>query len=611
MTTDALRGDAERQTMAEPERPSIPPPPSGPEAADPPKTTGEPAGSPDAAGSPTAGVGASTPEAPYEFEILQETTDHGLIRRLLTTIRHFLGLLFGGLIAYTRHLPERERTGLRYAFAKVVGWLSLPFLDRALAKRPFPVQLRRRLEMMGATYIKLGQILSLREDLLPRAVTEELKNLLDRLPVVPYERYLELVSNSLGHPADEIFSTIDRRPLGSASIAQIHRATTREGDEVVLKVVKPGIRDTLRRDAVLLKILGVFLQIIFARFQPRRMIGEFVEYTFKEVDLRREADNAETFAANFRDEADIVFPRIFRAYSSRDVLCMEYMEGVKPSDPRAQSLTDDESDRLVDLGAAAIIRMLYKDGFFHADLHPGNLLILTGGHGPKIGFIDLGMVGRFSDELRRTLLYYYYCLVMGDAENAARYLAAVAEPMSGSDPMGFRREVEEISRRWQRAASFEDFSLAQLILESVSRAAQYRIYFPVELALMVKALVTFEGVGHIMKPGFDVAEVSQTHINRIFLRQFSPLRLAREGLRGAPELVDALVKAPMLVTEGLRLLESQTRRPSENPFTGIRGTIFGGFCLLAGAILLSSGSPWYWAGLLFIIGVLLAVRPGR
>jgi len=557
---------------------------------------------------PAPPLPAAPVEVPAEFEILQETAPQGLVRRLITTIRHFAGLLAGALVSYTRFMPERNRHGLRYVMAKVLGWLTLPFLDRRLAKQPFPIQLRRRLEMMGATYIKLGQILSLREDLLPVEITEELKNLLDRLPVVPFERYLELVSTSLGRPASDIFASIDPRPLGSASIAQIHRAVTREGDEVVLKVVKPGIRETLKRDAVLLKILGVFLQILFPRFQPRRVIGEFVEFTFKEVDLRREADNAETFAANFKDEDDIVFPRIFRAYSSRDVLCMEFLDGLKPSDPRVQEVSEEEKDRLIDLGAAGIIRMLYKDGFFHADLHPGNLLVLPEA---RVGFIDLGMVGRFNDELRRTLLYYYYCLVMGDAENAARYLATVAEPMSGSDAIGFRREVEEISRRWQRAASFENFSLAQLIMESVSRAAQYRVYFPVELVLMVKALVTFEGVGHIMKPGFDVAVVSQTHINKIFLRQFSPLRLAREGLRGAPELVDALVKAPMLVTEGLRLLEIQTRRPSENPFAGIRGTIFGGFCLLAGAILASSGAPWQLAATLFVIGVLLAVRPGR
>ncbi len=551
---------------------------------------------------------APPPPAEAEWEILVETPPAGLLRRFLTTIRHFLGLLFGGLVAYARDLPLRRRHGFRFLLARLLGLAARPFIDRGLVREPFPVQLRRRLELMGATYIKLGQILSLREDILPTEITDELKNLLDRLPVVPYERYLELVSAGIGQPAEEVFESIDPRPLGSASIAQIHRAVTREGDDVVLKLVKPGIRDTLRRDAVLLKMLGFFLQMIAGRFQPRRVIGEFVEYTFREVDLRREADNAENFAANFVDMEDVVFPKIFREYSGRDVLCMEFLDGLKPSDPRAQALPEEDKDRLVDLGAGSIIRMLYRDGFFHADLHPGNLIVLPG---PKVGFIDLGMVGRFNDELRRTLLYYYYCLVMGDAENAARYLAAVAEPISGSDLVGFRREVEEICRRWQRASTFEGFSLAQLIMESVGRGGQFRIYFPVELVLMVKALVTFEGVGHVLKPGFDVATVSQAHINRIFLRQFSPMRLAREGLRGAPELVDALVKAPMLVTEGLRLLELQTRRPSANPFAGIRGTIFGGFCLLAGAILASSGAPWYLALLLFFVGIVLAVRPGR
>ncbi len=284
---------------------------------------------------------------------------------------------------------------------------------------------------------------------------------------------------------------------------------------------------------------------------------------------------------------------------------MEFLDGVKPDSPEAHSLTRHERNVLTDLGAGAIIQMLYQDGFFHADLHPGNLLILDG---PRVGFIDLGMVGRFDDDLRRTLLYYYYCLVMGDSENAARYLAALAEPVSGSDPKGFRREVEEISSRWHRSPTFHEYSMGQLILESVSRGARYRMYFPVELVLMVKAIVTFEGVGQILNPGFDVVEVSKLHIGRIFAHQFSPLRIAREGLRGAPELVDALVKAPMLVTEGLRVLEQSTRQPRENPFSGIRATVFAGFLFVAGAIVAALGGPtWLWI-VLFGAGVLVAAR---
>lgn len=556
---------------------------------------------------PAAVASEPTPvEAP--FELMVERRPEGLVRRSLTTNRHFLGLLGGGLVALVRDAPKAQRKGFKFRLAQLFAAFFRPWIRKDLRVLPFPVQLRRRLEILGPTYIKLGQVLSLREDMLPRAVTEELKNLFDRLPVVPFERWLGIVEETLGRPAMSVFREVDRNPLGSASIAQIHRAVTHDGEDVVLKVVKPGIRETLTRDATLLKILGFFLQWIFPRLQPKRMIAEFVDYTLREVDLRREGDNAETFAANFKDQPDIVFPKIYRAFSGENVLCMELFRGHKPSAPEVQSLPEEDRDRLVDLGSAAIIRMLYKDGFFHADLHPGNLMVLPG---PKAGFIDLGMVGRFNDELRRALLYYFFSLVTGDAESAARYLAAVAQPMPGADVMGFRREVEEVCRRWQRAANFQEFSLAQLIMASVAQGVHFRMYFPVETVLMVKAIVTFEGVGQILKPGFDVAATSKTHINKIFLQQFSPLRFAKEGLKNAPDLIDALIKAPSLVTEGLRLLESATRQPSPSPFHGIRGTIFGGFCIVAGAILAAAGAAWYWAVALFAFGLIVAFSKGR
>jgi ubiquinone biosynthesis protein len=506
-----------------------------------------------------------------------------------------------------RERPAAERRGPRFRAAQLLALVLSPLLSRRLRALPFPVQFRRRLEILGPTYIKLGQILSLRADLLPPAITGELANLLDRLPVVPFPRFLELVAQGLGRPVDAMFSRVEPQPLGSASIAQTHRATTREGDRVILKVVKPGIRETLRRDAVLLRLAGAILQIFLSRFQPRRVIREFVHYTLREVDLRFEADHAETFAANFRDMPDVVFPRIYRPYSSSSVLCMEFLDGRKPTDPQVAALPASDRERLVDLGAGAIIRMLYRDGFFHADLHPANLLVLPG---PRAGFIDLGMVGRFDDELRRTLLYYYYALVMGDAESASRYLLAVAGQGPGSDPVGFRREVQDISRRWALHANMADFSLARLVLESVGRAGRFRMYFPVEMVLMVKALVTFEGVGQVLSPGLDIAAVSRAHVGSVFLHQFSPLRLAKETLKGGPELVEALVKTPMLVSEGLKVLEQATRRTPENPFTGIRGTILAGFLLLAAA-LLAGNALWVPAAIVGLLGLLLALRPGR
>lgn len=507
-----------------------------------------------------------------------------------------------------RRRSGRKTAGIGFLLLRAFAAASRPFLDHRLVDLSFPVQFRRRLEMLGPAYVKLGQILSLREDVLPPSITAELQNLQDRLPAVAYPRFAELLEDELGRPPEELFSWIDEVPLGSASIAQIHRATTAEGDDVILKVVKPGIRETLERDVILLRLLGWLLQRFLSRYQPQRIVREFCDYTLKEVDMRREADNAETFQANFEDEPDIVFPRIHRRYSTGRVLCMQYLAGRKPSDPAVQALPDEDKDRLVELGAAAVIRMLYQDGFFHADLHPGNLLVLDD---LKVGFIDLGMVGRFDTDLRRTLLYYFYCLVMGDSENAARFLAAVADAGPGADPDGFRREVEEVSRRWVKRATFDDYSIARLVLESVTRAGHYRMVLPVEMVLMVKALITYEAVGQKLRPGVDVAEVSRRHVGRIFVAQFSPLRLAREGLRGAPDLIDAVLKAPALITEGLRFLEKTTRQPQENPLAGMRGTVLAGFCLVAGAVLLAFGGPWPIWTVLFVLALILALRPGE
>lgn len=556
---------------------------------------------------PPVTTGAPPASAEQDFELYVEVRHKSLVRRLFTIYRHVLGLSFGGLAAYVRSRPRGQRYGFKFWSLRLTSLVTYPFVNRKLVRLPFPVQLRKRLEALGPTYVKLGQILALREDVLPLEITDELKNLLERLPALPFPRYVELVSEELDRPVDEMFTWIEPIPMGSASIGQTHRATTLDGESVVLKLVKPGIRETVRQDVVLLKIVGSFLQIFLSQYQPKRMIREFCAYTLKEVDLRNEAENAETFSANFKDAPDVVFPRIYRQFTTESLLVMEFLPGLPPNNPAVQALRKEERDRIIDIGAYAITRMLYRDGFFHADLHPGNLLVLPG---PKAGFIDLGMVGRFDDDLRRTLLYYYYCLVMGDASNAARYLASIAEGGRGSDRKGFRRDVEEICRRWQRDSTFEGFSIAQLIMESVGRAAKYRMYLPVEMVLMVKAMVTFEAVGYLLDPRFDVAEVSKADINQIFINQFSPVRIAQDTLRGAPDLVDALVKAPMLVTEGLKVLEQATQREPENPLAGIRGTVLAGSCLVAGAIVAGTNGPWpVWAAFI-AAGIILALWRG-
>jgi ubiquinone biosynthesis protein len=218
------------------------------------------------------------------------------------------------------------------------------------------------------------------------------------------------------------------------------------------------------------------------------------------------------------------------------------------------------------------------------------------------------MVGRFDEDIRKSMLAYYYSLVMGDAVNAARYLTSVAVPGRGSDVKGFRRAVEDTSRRWARSANFDDFSLARLIMESVILSGQYRMYFPVEMILMVKALVTFEGVGNMLEPGFDVAAVSQKYIRAVLLKQFNPIGIVKETMPGMPELIDTFTRSPIVLAEAFRLLEKTVKNPTPNPLMGIKGTMFAGFCLVAGAIIASFGGPWPVWGALFILAIIVALK---
>jgi ubiquinone biosynthesis protein len=407
-----------------------------------------------------------------------------------------------------------------------------------------------------------------------------------------------------------MYRWIDPLPLGSASLAQTHRARLISNEKVVIKVLKPGVRTLIERDTKLLRFFGNFLQIFLARYQPARIINEFSAYTLREVDLRFEADNADTFMAYFKDEPKVRFPKIYRKYSSQDVLCMEYFHGIKPNEEALKKLTAEQRRQAIDLGIGAIVRMIYRDGFFHADLHPANLMIFKKPRTGEIsvGFIDLGMVGRFTRDMRKGLFYYFYSLVTGDPENAARYLTSLTIPGKGADIEGFRRAASDLYTRWLMNPNFKEFSLAQVILQSVLMAGHYQIQYPGEIILMVKALVTIEGVGHVFDPEINIPLAARKHVRYILLQEFNPLTVIRDSALVLPEMVDVLRKSPLILAEGMKVLENSLKRPPPGPLNGVRSTLLAGFCLLAGAFVLAFDGPWYAWGALFLIALILAIR---
>ncbi|NBC86493.1 MAG: AarF/ABC1/UbiB kinase family protein [Bacteroidetes bacterium] len=535
----------------------------------------------------------------------------GAVRRFFTVYRHVAGLLMGGHLAYVRSLPDRQTKRLRSPGRRLLAFLLRPFVKRDLRDKPFPVQLRRRLEILGPTFTKLGQIMAIREDLLPDVITRELESLMDHLPAIPYEQVRAIIERDLETPVDALFRTIDEEPLGSASIAQAHRAVTRDGDEVVVKVIKPGIRDVITSDLKLLEFFGVFLQWILPRYQPAQIIEEFSAYTRREVDYTYEADNAEVFAANFQDTPGIVFPDIYRSLSSDDVLTMEFLDGIRPGSEASLALSEEERQRVIDLGAASVIRMLYDDGFFHADLHAGNLKIMPGERPKdlKIGFIDLGMVGRFNSKLKRRMLYYYYALVRGDVENAARHLLDMARVGENGDPQGFQRAVADMARHFLMRSQQGEISFAQVILQSLSLGGRYHVFFPVEMTLMVKALVTYEGVGRTLDPDLDVVSVSRRHVQAIFRERFDPRALGRELVSNAPEFIDVMMQLPQLMSQGASFVDERlnTRPSSDDQIEGLRSGIIAGSCIVGGVMAVVQGGPLWLSIPLFVIGGILAL----
>lgn len=533
-----------------------------------------------------------------------ERQPQGLIRRSIGTLIQLLALLIGAGFAYVRNTDAVERgAGLRVILLRFILAFARPFMRKDIINKPFPVQFRLRLELMGPSYIKLGQILSLRDDILPKSITEELKNLLSQAPVVSFDRFKELIEKDLMRPSDEMFSWIDPVPLGSGSLAQIHRARLKNGEEVVIKVLKPGVRRMVETDTKLLNFFSRILQIILPRYQPYQLAREFSRYSRREVDMRIEADNAEIFAANFKDEPRVLFPKIYREYSNREVLTMEYLRGRTIDSPEMMSLSAVEKMRIIDIGIKAIVQMIFRDGFFHADLHPANIIVMEGG---KIGFIDLGMIGQFDSSLKRRMFYYFYSLAEDDAGNAARYLTAISHPGRGGDPDGFRRAVEDLTRRYLRHPSFEQFSMGQLVLESFKLAASYRIQYPGEIILMIKALITVEGVGHQQLPDINVISVSKKHIGNLLAQEFNPAKIVRDSILIVPEILDTIKQSPLYINEIKQLLEEQVETEKPKFLEDIMGVIFGSVCLLTGAILAAFGLPWWLWAFFFLSGFSIA-----
>ncbi|MFQ5585117.1 MAG: AarF/UbiB family protein, partial [Calditrichia bacterium] len=272
---------------------------------------------------------------------------------------------------------------------------------------------------------------------------------------------------------------------------------------------------------------------------------------------------------------------------------------IQPTNPRIFEFYRQDFPKIIDLGMGAIIKMLYQDGFFHADLHPANLMILPG---PKVAFIDLGMVGRFDENTKRRMLYYFYALVNGDIEGATKQLMSMAKLGKEGDADGFKRAVSDLFRRYLLRSAKAKISLAQLILEALAIGGKYRVFFPVEMTLMVKALVTYEGVGQHLDPNLDIPALSKKHIQKIFFKHYSPEYLLSQFKRGVPELIDVLVRLPEIIADSTRFWDqTMVNNKTEGAKIGLKSGLIASASIIGGVLAYGQGAhPALWITLFFV-----------
>jgi len=403
-------------------------------------------------------------------------------------------------------------------------------------------RVRLAFEQLGPTFVKLGQMLSTREDLLPPASTTELARLHSDVAPVPFDDLLPQVRQALGRSPFEVFGHVEREPYAAASIAQIHRAKLASGTPVVLKIRRPGIEAKIDAD---LRILDHLAHLIerempdVRRYRPVQVVGQLRSSLERELDLAVEARNAERFARSFADDPDIYVPRVYWEWTSSTMNVQEHIEGIRGNDLAAIDSAGLDRKALAARGVDAVLKMILVDGFFHADPHPGNVMYLPGN---RIALIDFGMVGRLSQARRRQIID----LLAGLADHDEEAMLEVLLDWRGDDSVDEARLAADLG---EFAFDYADMQLKDLkigvLLNRVSAILrEHSIVLPSDLTLLFKALITLEGLGHQYDPEFRLIERVKPFVDRAMRERYQPAETARRAQQTLSDLFGLVTSMP-------------------------------------------------------------------
>lgn len=425
--------------------------------------------------------------------------------------------------------------------------------DRERREISSAVRARLVLQDLGPSFVKLGQIASTRPDVLPQELIVELKKLLDSVPPVPFLDIKNEVERSLGLELGALFESFEEQPLAAASIAQVHRAKLKTDDglkDVVVKVQRPGIAQTIASDVDLLHAFAALVERAIPEsriYSPVGLVQQFDRAITSELDFTAEAENAARFAQNFAGFRNARFPYVYRFASSKHVLTLEYLEGRKIDEAIGAGY---RGKRLARIALDLVVKQIFEDGFFHADPHPGNVLVSGAADDPVISMIDLGMVGRLSPRMRDLTIDVMVAAVRRDYEAIADALYAIGTPTKKVDMEAFRAEVTLLSEKYL-GKQLKDIELSSMIRDLVKGATKFGLEIPTDFMLVGKALMTVEGVAKEIDPELDVFEEAKPLFLDLLRKRYSPERLGMELLKRIERLSGATYNMPQQIQEVL------------------------------------------------------------
>ena len=406
-----------------------------------------------------------------------------------------------------------------------------------------PEHLRRALEELGPTFIKLGQLLSTRSDIVPASYLTELARLQDRAPAIPLPTVESLIEQELGAPPDDIFARFEAVPLACASIGQAHLATLEDGTEVVVKVRRPNIHAIVETDLDILQNLANQANrrwAVAANYNLPGLVAEFSVSLRRELDYMTEGRNAERFAENFADSSDVHIPRVFWATTTSRVLTLERIRGIKVNDIDGLVQARVNRRTLATKAARVAVRMVFEHGFFHADPHPGNLFIEPDG---RIGLIDFGMVGEIDAGLRHQLAALLAALTSHDVERLAKALLDLSVVKRPIDRGQFRNDLILFTSLY-RGRRLGEVNVAKLASSLLALLRKYRLQLPQQVASLLRFFLMIEGMGVRLDPDFNLGEFLGPYARQLMLDRFTPDAMMRQLMSSGQDAAALAVEVP-------------------------------------------------------------------